>query len=70
MYIAFIGFGLIISVIFSLAVRELVKRHTKNISPEGAVALVFGIWLPVINLIFLIIFGIIEEADNLRNYGK
>lgn len=70
MHIAFIGFGLIISVIFSLAARELVKRHMKNISPEGAVVLVFCIWLPVINLVFLIILSVIEEADNLRNHGK
>lgn len=61
---------LIISVFISIFVRGLVFKTLKNITETQAVFLVFCIWVPGINLVFLIIFLIFWEIDNLTSHGK
>ena len=61
---------LIISVFISIGVRELIFKALKNITETQAIFLVFCIWMPGINLVFLIIFLTLWEIDNLTNHGK
>lgn len=61
---------LIISVFISIGVRELIFKTLENITGAQAIILVFCIWMPGINLVFLIIFLILWEIDNLTRHGK
>lgn len=60
----------IISVVISGFVRGLIFKTLKNITETQAIFLVFCIWMPGINLVFLIIFLIMWEIDNLTSHGK
>ena len=61
---------LALSVIISIVVRELIFKTLKNITETQAVFLVFCIWMPGINVVFLIIFLVLWEIDSLTSHGK
>lgn len=66
----FLPVYLVISAFISVSVRELIFKMLKNITETQAIFLVFCIWVPGINLVFLIIFLIMWEIDNLTSHGK